>query len=108
MNIMHFSMPKIAYLSPFVYEPNLLNHIVYCFSHIFADQKFMGIFSILFGASTLLYINSLKQKGYKRPVWVYFRKNFWLICIGTLHFTYIWGGDILILYGSLSYFLYFF
>jgi len=108
MNIMHFSMPKIAYLSPFVYEPNLLNHIVYCFSHIFADQKFMGIFSMLFGASTLLYINSLKQKGYKRPVWVYFRKNFWLICIGTLHFTYIWGGDILILYGSLSYFLYFF
>lgn len=107
MNIMHFSMPKISYFSPFIYETTFLNHIIYSFSHVFVDQKFMAIFSILFGASTILYLNSLKRKGFKRPFWFYFLRNTWLWVIGFFHYAFIWEGDVLMLYASCSLLLYF-
>ena len=65
MNISSFAMPSMAYFSPFVYDINFLNHIVYSITHIIADQKFMAIFSMLFGASTILFINSVKKKKEK-------------------------------------------
>ena len=61
MNVSSFAMPSMAYFSPVVYAVNNMNHIVYSFTHIIADQKFMAIFSMLFGASTLLFINSSKK-----------------------------------------------
>ena len=61
MNISSFSMPSMAYFSPVIYDINTINHIIYSITHILADQKFMAIFSMLFGASTMLYINSIKK-----------------------------------------------
>ena len=58
MNISSFSMPSMAYFSPNVYDVTILNHVVYSLAHVIADQKFMAIFSMLFGASTMLFVQS--------------------------------------------------
>ena len=107
MNISSFAMPSMAYFSPVVYAVNNMNHIVYSFTHIIADQKFMAIFSMLFGASTLLFINSAIKRG-KNPLFLFYSRNFWLLIIGSIHSSYFWHGDILFIYALCSFPLYFF
>ena len=87
MNISSFAMPSMAYFSPVAYAVNNMNHIVYSFTHIIADQKFMAIFSMLFGASTLLFINSAIKRG-KNPLFLFYSRNFWLLIIGSLPVSY--------------------
>ena len=63
MNITSFAMPSMSYFSPLIYDVSLHNHIIFCISHVLADQKFMAIFSMLFGASAILFIYSCLKKG---------------------------------------------
>jgi len=107
MNISSFAMPSMAYFSPFVYDINFLNHIVYSITHIIADQKFMAIFSMLFGASTLLFINSVKKRK-KCPFLLFYSRNFWLLIFGWIHSTYLWYGDVLFIYALCAFLLFFF
>ena len=78
MNIAMFSMPFMAYFSPNVYDITIPNHIVYSLTHVIADQKFMAIFSMLFGASTMLFVKSAMSKK-KRPMLLFYIRNFWYI-----------------------------
>ena len=107
MNISSFAMPSMAYYSPLVYDINILNHIIYSITHIIADQKFMAIFSMLFGASTMLFINSAKKRG-KSPLLLFYSRNFWLLILGWIHSTYLWYGDILFIYALCAFLLFFF
>ena len=107
MNISSFAMPSMAYFSPVVYDVNVMNHILYSFTHIIADQKFMAIFSMLFGASTLLFIKSAIKRG-KSPLFLFYSRNFWLLMIGSIHSSYLWYGDILFIYALCSFPLYIF
>ena len=107
MNITSFAMPSMAYFSPVVYDINTLNHVIFSLTHIIADQKFMAIFSMLFGASTILFINSVKIRG-KRPLLLYYSRNFWLLIIGWIHSSYLWYGDILFIYALCAFLLFFF
>ena len=55
MNIQSFSMPGSAYSNPMAFgDLNGINKWVWIISHVFADMKFMNIFSILFGAGIIL------------------------------------------------------
>lgn len=55
MNIQSYAMPGAAYFNPMAYgDLTGLNKWVWILSHIFADQKFMTLFSILFGAGIIL------------------------------------------------------
>jgi len=64
MNIQGFSMPEAAYFIPTVYgDLTGLNLWVWNLSHLFADQKFMTIFSILFGAGLVLMTSKIEAKG---------------------------------------------
>jgi len=107
MNISSFAMPSMAYYSPVVYDINLLNHIIYSITHIIADQKFMAIFSMLFGASTILFINSVKKRE-KRTLLLFYSRNFWLLILGWIHSSYLWYGDILLFYALCAFVLFFF
>ena len=56
MNLVAFSMPYMAYSSPQAFHgENSLNHLWFSLFYIFADQKIMGIFSVLFGAGLAHY-----------------------------------------------------
>ena len=55
MNIQSFSMPGDAYLNPSAFgDLTGINRWVWIVIHIVADQKFINIFSMLFGAGILL------------------------------------------------------
>lgn len=55
MNIQGFSMPGTAYTNPAAYgDLPGANQWVWMISHVLADQKFMTIFSILYGAGIVL------------------------------------------------------
>ena len=55
MNIQSFAMPSAAYSNPMAYgDVTGLNLWTWILSHLFADQKFMSIFSVLFGAGIVL------------------------------------------------------
>lgn len=107
MNIMSFAMPDIAYYNPAAFGGDeWFNRLTYAVVHIFADNKFMALFSILFGASMALLISNLQRKGQKVARFHYTR-NLWLLAIGELHRLFIWEGDILIIYALCAFVLYF-
>lgn len=107
MNITFFAMPLPAYLNPFVLGSSVLDQVIFAVKHVLADQKFMAIFSMLFGASTLLFVQGAAKKGEKAG-WRYYSRNLWLLVIGLIHSVFIWHGDILVLYALCSLVLFFF
>ncbi|MEZ6010606.1 MAG: DUF418 domain-containing protein [Hyphomonas sp.] len=66
--------------------------------HMFVYGSMRGIFSMLFGASALLF---LRDPG--RPPALFVRRCFWLLCFGVLNSTLLlWPGDILLVYALAS------
>jgi len=98
MNIQSFSMVSAAYLNPAAYgDLTGINKTVWMLSHVLADQKFLSIFSMLFGVGIILFSDNIEHKGY-RPARFYYRRLFWLFTIGLLHGYLFWHGDILVAY----------
>ncbi len=108
MNIQSFSMPEAAYINPMAYgDMTGLNKWIWIFSHIFGDQKFMTIFSILFGAGVVLFSeNAIAKRG--KSAGLHYRRTFWLLVIGLVHAHFIWHGDILVVYALCALFVYLF
>ena len=73
------------------------------FGEIFIDQKFMGLFSLLFGAGMILFIDRAREKG-RRAVALNLWRNALLLIIGILHFL-LWDGDVLMAYAVSAVFL---
>ena len=67
---------------------------------IFVDQKFMALFSMLFGAGIVLFFERARDKG-RRAGWLSFWRNALLLGIGILHML-LWEGDILVVYAVCS------
>ncbi len=106
MNIQGFSMPAAAYSNPTVYgDLTGVNRLVWMLSHIFADQKFMTIFSLLFGAGILLMTEKLDARG-QRAWTLHYRRNFWLLLFGLAHAYLLWSGDILVAYALCGFWVY--
>jgi len=98
MNIQLFTMPMAAYLNPTVFgDFSGINKGVWIFGHLFADEKFMTIFSILFGAGILLMTQRAVERTGK-SAGLHYRRTFWLLLIGLIHAHLIWSGDILVSY----------
>ena len=69
MNVQSFSMIEAAYFNPTAYgDLTGANYVVWLVSHIFFDQKFMAIFSILFGAGIVLMASRVEASGRGRRV----------------------------------------
>ena len=80
-----------------------LDWAVGIFGEIFVDQKFMGLFSLLFGAGMILFIDRASEKG-ARAVLLNLWRNTLLLLIGILHYLF-WDGDVLMAYALSSVFL---
>lgn len=80
-----------------------LDWAVGIFGEIFVDQKFMGLFSLLFGAGMILFIDRASARG-RRAVLLNLWRNGLLLLIGILHFM-LWDGDVLMAYAISSVFL---
>jgi uncharacterized protein len=98
MNIQNFSMPAAAYLNPTAYgNMDGLNRWVWIISHILASEKFMTIFSMLFGSGILLFTRRAEQKGINSAA-LHYRRMGWLLLFGMVHGYLLWSGDILVTY----------
>ena len=106
MNIQSFSMPGSAYSNPMAFgDLNGINKWVWIISHVFADMKFMNIFSILFGAGIILVTSKAEMKTGKSAV-LHYKRTIWLLIIGLFHAHLIWYGDILVIYALCALILY--
>ena len=102
MNIYAFAMPLAAYSNPLVMGgTEALNIGIWFVTHIFFDQKFMSIFSMLFGAGMILMMNRAESRGATFGP-IYYRRTFWLLVLGALHGYLIWFGDILFIYALMG------
>ena len=97
MNSVAFFLGGVAYFD--ISHPenaHWLDWLVAIAGEVFADQKFMALFSLLFGASILLFCERAEAKGYsstKLSLW----RNFLLFLIGGFH-ARLWEGDVLTVY----------
>ena len=64
------------------------------------DQKFMGLFSLLFGAGIAMFADRAGARQ-RRPVWFSLWRNALLLGIGIAHVA-LWEGDVLVLYAICS------
>lgn len=98
MNIQLFAMPFAAYANPTALgEPSSRDLLIWSVMHLFADQKFMTIFAMLFGAGVLLLTTRVSERG-GRSAAIHYRRMAWLLVFGLLHAYLLWYGDILVLY----------
>ncbi len=108
MNIYAFAMPFIAYMNPTVMGGlEWYNIGTWIVTHIFFDQKFMTIFSMLFGAGLVVMWQRAEARKAKFGR-IYFRRQFWLLLIGAAHGYLLWMGDILFHYALMGMFVYLF
>jgi uncharacterized protein len=108
MNIQDYSMINAAYSNPTAYgDLTGPNWRVWLLSHIFADQKFMTLFSMLFGAGIVLFTTRAQSKGVQQAG-VHYRRTLWLLLFGILHGYGLWRGDILYAYAVCALLVYLF
>ncbi|MEX0359854.1 MAG: DUF418 domain-containing protein, partial [Allomuricauda sp.] len=106
MNVQSLAMVGQAYLNPTAFgDLGGWNLFTWMMSHILADQKFMTLFSLLFGASILLITGKYEQKGIS-SFKIHYRRNFWLLVLGLLHAYLVWYGDILAPYAFCAFLVY--
>ena len=108
MNIYAFALPGGAYFNPTAYGGDEgLDWLAWAFNFVFVDSKMRGLFSVLFGASTLLVMERALASA-RRPAIAHFSRMAWLLVFGLIHFYFIWWGDILVLYAMCGALLFFF
>ena len=104
MNAVSFKFGLVPYLNLSAGgSETWLDWSVGIFGEIFVDQKFMGLFSLLFGAGILLFIERAEAKN-RRPILLNLWRNALLLAIGILH-ALLWEGDVLTVYAISSLFL---
>ena len=98
MNIQAFAMPGAAYLNPTAYgDLNGINFFTWLVSYLLVDQKFMSIFSMLFGAGICLFADRAEARS-GRSAGLHYRRTFYLLVFGLVHAYFLWSGDILVAY----------
>ena len=106
MNIAAFALPLASYSNPAAGGPPTSSDLTtWFFNFIFIDSKMRSLFSMLFGASTLLMIERALP-GPHSAAGAHYLRMFWLLTFGCIHFYLIWFGDILVNYAMSGCLLY--
>ena len=104
MNAVNFGLGGAPYLNLSAGgSETWLDWAVGILGEVFVDQKFMGLFSLLFGAGMILFMDRASRRG-GRAVLLNLWRNGLLLLIGILHFL-VWDGDVLTVYAVSSVFL---
>jgi uncharacterized protein len=105
-NIQHFSMVAGAVRNPTLFgDLTGANFWVYAATFNLALQKFLPIFSMLFGAGILLMADRREGLG-ENPARLHYRRMAVLLLIALVHAYLIWYGDILFAYAVSGAFVY--
>jgi uncharacterized protein len=108
INVRLFSMPEVSLLNPTAYgDFSGLNYWAWAAGHVLAEQKFLTLFTVLFGASVMLFTRSLDRRG-ASGLDLFFKRSGWLVIFGLAHAYLLWYGDILVAYGVTAFVVVFF
>lgn len=98
VNIWLFAQPTVGWYNPVLYgDFSGGNYAAWFVSHVFFDQKFVTLFTFLFGAGIFLFMESRERTG-QPALRLHFRREFWLLVIGLAHAYLLWYGDVLVAY----------
>ncbi|MBN9145579.1 uncharacterized protein J2X73_003843 [Novosphingobium sp. 1748] len=109
VNVAGFAGPRLATLTPahliaqgggFAYAPAApLDEAVFAAILVLFEGKMRALFTMLFGASMLLFIERAEAAG-RNGLALQARRLGWLALFGYLHYVLLWWGDILFLYAA--------
>lgn len=94
-NIVAFGQPSAAYFWPgaFLTPHGATSDWLWVAQFVLIDGKMRGLFTVLFGAGIILFLQKAWERGSGR--WLQLRRLAWLLVFGLVHFFFIWKGDIL-------------
>lgn len=97
INIPGFWGPSLATFSPAIPEFDPGGVVWFGFAFVVFEGKMRALFSLLFGASMVLFAQAAERHGHDPDV-AQLRRLMWLALFGYLHFALLWWGDILFPY----------
>ncbi len=98
VNITGFAGPIAATTSPNLPAPGSSADVAtYLAVFVVFEGKLRGLFSLLFGASMLLFVECAEAAG-RAGAAVQMRRLGWLAVFGYVHYLLLWWGDILFIY----------
>ncbi len=105
INIVGMALPDPAYFDPSLSGGHEgWNLRVFFINSIFFEGTMRGLFSLLFGAGIVLFVNNKEEEGNRFELLeVWFRRLIWLILFGMIHaYIFLWPEDILFSYGLIG------
>jgi uncharacterized protein len=106
MNIVGMGLPAFAYLDPtYAGGSTGADLWTWAVNNVLTDGKMRALFTMLFGASTVL-IAERAEGARPGPAQTHYRRMFWLLVIGMLHAYFLWWGDILVTYALAGLFIF--
>jgi uncharacterized protein len=99
MNIVGMGLPTYAYINP-VYAGGVTDadFWTWAVNNVLTDGKMRALFTMLFGASTVLIASRADTSAGLGPAQTHYRRLFWMFAIGMVHAYLFWFGDILVTY----------
>jgi uncharacterized protein len=97
INVTGFWGPSLATFSPAIPHAEPAAYGWFAFAFVVFEGKMRALFTMLFGASMVLFAQAAERKGLD-PDAAQVRRLLWLALFGYLHFALLWWGDILFLY----------
>ena len=94
-NIVVFGQPMsaMAYPGGFLVPHSALDDWLWVAQFVLVDGKMRALFSMLFGAGVVLFMDRARAKGATN--WLQVKRLLWLGVFGLIHYFFIWRGDIL-------------
>ncbi|WP_338467691.1 DUF418 domain-containing protein [Novosphingobium sp. ZN18A2] len=97
INVTGFWGPAIAAYSPHLPAPDPQALPWFAIAFVVFEGKMRALFSLLFGASMVLFMQAAERRGADGDI-MQARRLLWLAVFGYLHFLLLWWGDILFPY----------
>jgi uncharacterized protein len=100
VNIAGFAGPSAATVTPHVPHPgSFADETAFAAVFVLFEGKMRALFTLLFGASLLLFIDRAEARG-RDGDRLQLRRLGWLALFGLLHYFLFWWGDILFIYAA--------
>src|SRR5581483_10620883 len=98
MNIVGMGLPAFAYVDPtYAGGATGADFWTWAVNNVLTDGKMRALFTMLFGASTVL-IADRAEHDRLGPIQTHYSRMLWLFVFGMLHAYFLWWGDILVTY----------
>src|SRR5262245_8606515 len=98
MNIVGMGMPSFAYINPTHWGGSTGADLwTWAVNNVLTDGKMRGLFTMLFGASTVL-IADRAAAANESPARTHYSRMVWLFAFGMAHAYLFFWGDILVCY----------